>query len=145
MENSAFWENGIRFECQGSGKCCVSHGDYGHVYLTLKDRQKMADQLKMKTSAFTKQYCDKKYGVWKLKDIDGGACIFLEGRRCGIYQARPTQCRTWPFWPEVLDAKTWSTEVKGFCAGVDKGKVWTKEEIEEQLKQQIQSESEYGT
>ena len=27
-------KNGIRFECQGSGKCCVSRDSYGFVYLS---------------------------------------------------------------------------------------------------------------
>lgn len=105
----------------------------------------MAKHLGLKTAAFTKKYCDQKQGVWKLKDIDGGDCAFLEGKRCGIYEARPTQCRTWPFWPELMDAKTWADDVKSFCPGVDRGRVWSKEEVEEQLREQMQSEAEYGT
>ncbi len=33
-------EKGIRFECQGSGNCCVSRGTYGFVYLSKKDIKK---------------------------------------------------------------------------------------------------------
>lgn len=145
MTKNDFWANGIQFECQGSGKCCVSHGDYGHVYLTKKDRQALAAQLQMKTAAFTRKHCDQKLGVWKLKDTESGECRFLEGRRCGVYAARPTQCRTWPFWPEILNAKTWAKEVQSFCPGVGKGKVWSKDEVELQLRDQIQSEAEYGS
>ena len=34
--------NGTRFECQGSGNCCVSRGSYGYVYLSMTDRKKLA-------------------------------------------------------------------------------------------------------
>jgi Fe-S-cluster containining protein len=30
------------------------------------------------------------------------ACAFLDGARCTVYEARPTQCRTFPFWKENL-------------------------------------------
>lgn len=140
-----FWQNGIRFECQGSGKCCVSHDGYGYVYLTLEDRRRLASYLGIKTAAFTRRYCDQRAGVWKLKALPTPECPFLEGRRCGVYEARPTQCRTWPFWPEILNAKTWTTEVKTFCPGVGKGRLWTPEEVEQQLRVQKRSEDAYGS
>jgi len=31
-----------------------------------------------------------------------GACIFLKNGRCSVYDARPTQCRTYPFWPGIV-------------------------------------------
>jgi Fe-S-cluster containining protein len=134
----------IRFQCQGSGNCCVSRGGYGHVYLTPDDRRKMAAYLGMRTSAFTRRYCDQKNGVWKLKDSPGPDCRFLKDHRCTVYAARPTQCRTWPFWPEVLNPKVWNREVARFCPGVGKGPLWAREEVEKQLDAQIASEKTYG-
>ena len=33
---------------------------------------------------------------------------------CKLYQARPTQCRTWPFWQEVVEsAETWDQAANG--------------------------------
>jgi uncharacterized protein len=145
MGRKKFWENGIQFQCQGSGQCCVSRGGYGAVYLTLEDRQRIANQLKMRTNAFTKEYCEQDDGVWKLKESKDPNCVFLENKRCGIYHARPTQCRTWPFWPEIMNAKAWSTEMVAFCPGAGKGKIWSKEEVEKQLGDQIASENKYGT
>ncbi len=140
-----WWSGGIQFECQGSGNCCVSHGGYGFVYLTLKDRQALAKKLNIKTSEFTKKYCSKHNDVWKLNEHINADCMFLKNKRCTVYEARPTQCRTWPFWPEVLNAKTWNKEVASFCPGVNKGKVWNAEEIQIQLKDQIKSEEQYGS
>lgn len=134
-----WWRDGIRFECQGSGKCCVSRGEYGYVYLTLEDRRRLAQHFGLPTREFTKRYCRKEEGLWVLRDFTE-ACVFLEGKSCGVYEARPTQCRTWPFWPEVMSAKAWNREVKGYCPGVGKGRLWTEEEIAAKLKEQERSE-----
>ena len=145
MKKDKFWANGIQFQCQGSGNCCVSRGGYGAVYLTLEDRRRIAKLLRMRTASFTKKYCDLENEVWKLKYLGKPECVFLEGKRCGIYHGRPTQCRTWPFWPEIMNAKAWSSEMVAFCPGAGKGKIWSKEEVEQQLKVQIASENQYGT
>lgn len=142
MSNSEnWWSEGIRFECQGSGKCCTSHGEYGFVFLTLKDRQNLARYLKISTRTFTNKYCDKTHGTFHLKeDPKNPDCMFLKSKSCSVYQARPIQCRTWPFWPEVMNPKTWKREVKSFCPGVGKGKIWTQEEIKKNIKLQSASE-----
>lgn len=132
-QNTKWWHSGIQFECQGSGRCCVSHGDYGYVYMTKSDRIRMAQALDLPTQEFTRKYCKKEEGLFHLIEGEGGACAFLENKKCGVYEGRPTQCRTWPFWPDVMNAKTWNKEVKSFCPGVGKGKVWSREEIENQL------------
>lgn len=138
-----WWHKGVRFQCQGSGKCCTSRGEYGFVYLTKKDRQDMARFFKLSLSEFSKKYCDRTNGVWHLKEIpERPDCVFLKGKSCGIYEARPTQCRTWPFWPEVMSSKAWSKEVVSYCPGVNKGPLISKEEIETQLKLQMNSEKE---
>lgn len=131
-----WWADGVRFECQGSGKCCVSHGEYGLVYMTLGDRKKMAKLLKMKLADFEVQYCEITDGFYHLKEVPDPACIFLKDKRCTVYEARPTQCRTWPFWPEVMNAKTWKKEVAAFCPGVGKGPLRSAKEIQATLDEQ---------
>jgi len=141
QKSSPWWKDGVRFECQGSGRCCLSRGEYGFVFLTREDRKRMAEHLGMPLAQFTRKYCDQHQGHYHLKeDSSRLECLFLDGKRCGIYEARPTQCRTWPFWPEVMNAKTWNKEVRGFCPGVDKGRVIPAEEIEKQLAEQRRSE-----
>lgn len=138
-----FWSDGIYFKCQGSGQCCTTHGEFGFVFLTLNDRKKMAEHLKITTTAFTKKYCEKKNGFYHLIErADNPDCIFLKNKRCTVYQARPTQCRTWPFWPEVLNPKAWKKEIVQFCPGAGKNKFWSAEEIEKQRADQMQSEKE---
>jgi uncharacterized protein len=145
MPENKFYENGLRFECQGSGKCCTSHGEFGHVFLTLDDRKRFAKHLKMRTAEFTKQYCDQLGPIWKLKEEVGNPdCVFLKKKKCSVYEARSTQCRTWPFWPEVMNAKAWKDEVQSFCPGVGKGKLWSAEEIDKIVALETKSEASLG-
>ncbi|HVK60939.1 MAG TPA: YkgJ family cysteine cluster protein [Bdellovibrionales bacterium] len=143
MSKAPWWKDGVRFECQGSGKCCVSRGEFGYVYLTKEDRVRMAQVLsaklkkKVSTIQFMRQYCAKTDGVWHLKETENPECIMLEGgNRCGVYEGRPVQCRTWPFWPEVMGAKAWKNEVAAYCPGVGKGKLHSGEEIARTIKEQ---------
>lgn len=142
---SNWWDKGVKFQCQGSGKCCTSHGEFGYVFLTLEDRRRIAAHLKIRTSEFTKKYCQKSGTVWHLIESPGQPdCLFLKNKACSIYESRPTQCRTWPFWPEVMSPKSWAKDVVNFCPGVGKGPLIKKEEIEKILNQQIQSEKEFS-
>ncbi len=130
----AWWHEGVRFACQGSGKCCVSHGAYGYVYVTLDDRRRLAAELGMPTREFTRRYCRKQNDQFLLDD-PGPECRFLDGHRCSVYEARPTQCRTWPFWPENMRPRAWS-RVAAFCPGVGQGEVVPAETIASILKTQ---------
>lgn len=141
-----FYDDGLKFECQGSGNCCTSHGEFGFVFLTLEDRRRFAKHLNISTAAFTKKYCDIKDGVWHLiEDPKNTDCMFLKNKRCSVYEARPTQCRTWPFWPEVMTPKAWKEEVASFCPGVGKGQTWSKETIELIMAEDAENATRFGT
>lgn len=127
-----FYAEGIRFECQGSGKCCTSRGAYGYVYVTLADRKRFAKFFGVTVASFTRKYCETTEGHLHLRNPEAD-CAFLRGNRCSVYEARPSQCRTWPFWPENMNAKAWTKEVQSFCPGVGRGRIWTKAEIEANL------------
>lgn len=123
-----FYREGIRFECQGEGNCCVSRGDYGHVYLSFGDRKRLAAHFGMSTTGFTAAYTRKVDGLTELR-YHGKDCPFLQDNRCQVYEARPWQCRTWPFWPENMNSAVWEKEVASWCPGAGKGRLYTAEEI----------------
>ena len=91
-------EKGIRFECQGSGNCCVSRGTYGFVYLSKKDIKKLSDGFKITEQKFVKNYCQKTDGFIHLKELkkNNGNCIFLKDNKCTVYKSIPIQWITWP-------------------------------------------------
>ncbi len=133
MRGKEFYRDGIRFECQGEGKCCVSRGKYGYVYLSFNDRRRLAAHFRISTAEFTLQFTEKDDGLYQLKYRDKD-CPFLHANRCSVYEARPWQCRTWPFWSENMNTRIWELEVASYCPGIGKGRLYTAEEIEDILK-----------
>lgn len=101
------------------------------------NKQEIADlaaTVKMDVVAFERQYV-REIGIRKsLKEYDNGDCVFLDPqtRGCGVYQARPRQCRTWPFWDSNLASPESWAETAEVCPGCDKGKLYSIEHIDEQ-------------
>ena len=76
----------------------------------------------MSTTQFRRKYVIREHGIYRLVERDDGGCIFLgQDMKCQVYEARPKQCRTYPFWPELLaDETSWEWEgIK--CPGIGKG------------------------
>ena len=49
----------------------------------------------------------------------GQDCIFLEGTRCRIYGARPLQCSSYPWWPDLMAPGAWLAESREVCEGIE--------------------------
>jgi Fe-S-cluster containining protein len=68
-------------------------------------------------------------------DPHGFDCILLdrdkvEGKGlCRVYDARPEQCRTWPWWSKALESReTWEAAKPG-CEGIGEGELHSAETI----------------
>ncbi len=46
-------------------------------------------------------------------------CIFLKGKECTVHAAKPLQCRTYPWWPELMHPDAWNEENMETCEGLD--------------------------
>ncbi len=139
--NNKFYENGIKFKCQGSSNCCVSRGNYGYVYLSKRDLIKIAKYLNVSINLFKKKYCEYSDGYMYLKEINiNGNCQFLENKKCSIYTARPMQCRTWPFWKENMNTKNWNKELINFCPGIGKGKLISSSMIQKKINRELKND-----
>jgi len=57
-----------------------------------------------------------------------------ESRTCQVYEARPRQCRTWPFWNSNLASPAAWRQTAEQCPGCNRGKLVALEKIEEQRK-----------
>ena len=140
MDKRIFKE-GINFKCQGSSNCCISRGNYGYVYLSKKDLTNIAKYLNIPINLFKKKYCEYSGGYLHLKEIySNGNCQFLDNKRCSIYLARPTQCRTWPFWKENMNPKKWNKEILDFCPGIGKGKLTSFSMIQKKINIDIEND-----
>lgn len=130
---SEFYRNGLRFSCVRCSRCC--RHEPGYVFLSMDDLKEIARFLGLDISETVDRYCREVhingFRRLSLKEKPNFDCIFWENGGCSIYRARPIQCRTYPFWEEYLgDEETWrSLELS--CPGVNKGRLYTFEEIEE--------------
>lgn len=123
-----FGTEGLRFTCQQTGHCCTARYDgYGYVYLGQHDRQRLAAHLGLTLEQLAEKHCQVTCGELHLSHPERG-CQFLTGGRCTVYEARPTQCRTWPFWPENMKRGAWD-EAARTCPGMGQGRLHTAEEI----------------
>jgi len=120
----------MKFQCQEScgGKCCYKQWDNKatFVFLTVHDRFRISSFLNKPAWDFAKyaqfdstRFTDKKSYQWYLQN-DGNKCIFLKEGKCSIYEVRPTQCRTFPFWPELM-TKLKYEDLKKHCPGIGIG------------------------
>ena len=55
-----------------------------------------------------------------IKTAEGQGCPLLQpDGGCSVHPVKPHQCRSWPFWDEMLDdAQRWS-QARAFCPGLD--------------------------
>jgi len=98
------------------GNCCT--GSSGYIWLTMPEIENIAAYLQISVSEMIKKYTYREDGKFSLEEIQlskgNYACIFFKDR-CTIYEVRPEQCRTFPFWPHF---KKRPREVIRECPGV---------------------------
>ncbi len=116
--NSPWFDEGLKFKCTGCGKCCT--GSPGYVFLSKPDLEKLAEHFHLSEEEFLKKYAryvDEQYALLDRKETYD--CIFLKDKRCTVYEARPTQCRTFPWWIQNLrEPKDWE-EAEQRCEGIN--------------------------
>ena len=110
---------GVRFTCQkGCIKCC---DQVGFVYLTEDDVKRAAKYLLMTPAAFERKYVYRTRFKRRFRKPWDRQCPFLLKDGCSIHPAKPTQCRTFPFWPELVgDREEWNRTAQ-YCPGIGIG------------------------
>ena len=114
----------LRFACTACGDCCAGGGGY-HVFLKDGEDERLRRYLGLSRGWFRRRYLRRlSEGDLVLASGGGGRCVFLQADgRCRVYTARPLQCRTYPFWPEVVASRAaWTREARR-CEGIGRGAV----------------------
>ena len=109
----------LRFECQsGCTECCRQKG---FVYLTEADLERAAGFLGMTAAAFERQYVYRTRTRMRLRMPRNSMCRFLREDGCSIHPVKPTQCRIFPFWPELVESRREWKKTARWCPGIGKG------------------------
>ena len=132
MSDSEAWYSpaGLCFSCTGCGNCCRGP-ESGYVFVSLEEIEVLAARLGLSTedfgAKFLRRVVDGQISLIEKPNLD---CVFWsEGKGCEVYEDRPTQCRTFPFWPEVIESEeAWLAESES-CPGMDRGKRYRPDQI----------------
>lgn len=133
-----WYSAGLQFECLHCGRCCAGP-EQGYIWLSRPEIRLIADFLKMPAKELKQKFLRRVgFRMTIIEDPHTRDCVFLrrtnEGRGCAIYDVRPAQCRSWPFWPiNLASSDAWnSTGTK--CLGINKGPLHSPEQIQAKKK-----------
>jgi hypothetical protein len=106
--------------------------------LSNQDLEKLTLALTCTREYFIKNYCRviDINGIKRLslKEKSNFDCIFWEKGGCLVYTDRPLQCKGFPFWSPFLASREAWDSLADRCPGVNKGPLYSKNEIEAWLK-----------
>lgn len=113
----------LHFECTGCGACC--RGDErSYVFVEDAEAEAIRTHLGLSRRWFRRRYLRRAPGgelvlAWGAQP---GHCVFLDADgHCSVYAARPLQCRSYPFWPELVQTRAaWLREARR-CEGIGRG------------------------
>ncbi len=110
---------GLRFTCQpGCTRCCEVKG---YVYLSESDLTRAAAYLGLSAAEFERRYVYRTRHLLRLRKPRHSQCHFLQNGGCAIHPAKPTQCRLFPFWPELVESRKAWRETARWCPGIGTG------------------------
>ena len=131
QKKTPWYVGGLYFGCQQCGRCCSGPGE-GYIWVTKQEIQIIADFLKMTSEEVRSKFL-RRVGLRTtiIEQPNTRDCMFLNNqKKCTIYSVRPTQCRTWPFWPNNLTNPNAWNKAGERCPGINRGRRYSPEEIE---------------
>jgi Fe-S-cluster containining protein len=115
-----WYRDGLSFTCTRCGACCT--GAPGYVWVDGPEIDRLAASRGESPEEFSRAFVRRVGDRLSLIEKPGGDCVFWDrSAGCTVYEARPVQCRTWPFWPENVESPEAWEHVTGVCPGAGKG------------------------
>jgi Fe-S-cluster containining protein len=93
------------------------------VYLAAGDLERIAGFLGVAVAEFEKRHVYRTRHRMRLRVARESPCGFLRADGCAIHAVKPTQCRIFPYWPELVDAAgEWRLAAR-YCPGIGQGEL----------------------
>lgn len=130
-----FYGEGLRFSCARCSSCC--RGGPGYVFLSKEDLRRLLARLSLAFPAFFAEYLttvDMGTGyALSLREKPNYDCVFWGEAGCAVYEDRPVQCSTFPFWSSILASEEDWLDAGRDCPGIGRGELRSRAYIEERL------------
>lgn len=109
----------FHFACQRSGNCCrVGHG---RVWIEEQRLPLYAKLMRATVQGFVARNIVQVGARLSLQERADGRCVLLDGNnQCLVYEQRPEQCRTFPYWPELLADHAALERAARYCPGIQR-------------------------
>lgn len=120
-DKQPWYADGLQFSCTRCGNCCG--GEPGYVWVNKDEIEALARRFELTPKEFRRQYTVrvKNRGI-SLSETGDFDCIFYDREQgCTVYEDRPQQCRTWPFWRRVVASPTTWKDAARDCPGMNQG------------------------
>lgn len=127
MTAARWYRDGLPFACTQCGHCCTTEG---YVWVDRREARAIAEHLELTLEELGRRFLRTVGRRNALTDRSDGACVFWD-EGCTIYEARPGQCRTFPFWKENVITETAWLETARSCEGIGGGRLYRQGEIEQ--------------
>lgn len=93
------------------------------MYLIETDLPRMAQFLGVPIDAFESKYVSRTARHIRLRKPPDRQCHFHRDNKCAIHPVKPVQCRTFPFWPELIESEEAWDEAAAYCPGMGRGEL----------------------
>jgi uncharacterized protein len=131
--STPWYADGLRFTCTRCGKCCT--GEPGFVWVNDEEIQAIAERLELPLDEVLGRFTRTVNGKRTLREKLNNDCVFYESDQgCTLYDLRPRQCRTWPFWESNLKSQETWEKAESLCPGSGEGELIPVEEITRRMK-----------
>ena len=121
---------GLPFRCTQCGNCCT--GTSGYVWVTSEEIEAIAQHLDKPIGEIRLMHTRPARNQTSLTEFANGDCTFFDpaSRSCRIYEVRPQQCRTWPFWQSnIATPQAWD-QTRNQCPGAGEGEFIPWEQVQ---------------
>lgn len=81
-----------KIDCTTCANCCR----VATTQVTERDAERLARFLRVKISAFLRDYTEETEEEGRILKRNENGCVFLDGNLCSVYEARPNTCELFP-------------------------------------------------
>lgn len=126
-DDAPWYREGLRFRCTRCGGCCRGAGN---VWVSDDEIARLARDLELSDEDFRAGYTRRSGRGIVLRQQRNQDCVFWSASSgCQVYEQRPRQCRSYPFWQAIVHSRNDWEDESDSCPGIGEGDLYGEAEI----------------